>query len=104
MAQELTPANKEKLVADLKVVVSDAEEILRATAGAAGEKVADMREKIETRLRNAKLRLADAEAAIVDSAKAAAAATDDYVHDHPWKSVGIAAGVGLLLGILIGRR
>lgn len=104
MSQEMTPANKEKLVADLKVVVSDAEEILRATAGAAGEKMSDLREKIETRLRDAKLRLADAEAAIIDSAKAAAAATDDYVHDHPWRAVGIAAGAGLLLGILIGRR
>lgn len=104
MSQEMTPANKEKLVADLKVVVADAEEILRATAGAAGEKMSDLREKIETRLRDAKLRLADAEAAIIDSAKAAAAATDDYVHDHPWRAVGIAAGAGLLLGILIGRR
>ena len=104
MSQEMTPANKEKLVADLKVVVADAEEILRATAGAAGEKVADLRGKFETRLRDAKLRLADAEAAIVDRAKAAATATDDYVHDQPWKAVGIAAGVGLLLGILIGRR
>ena len=38
------------------------------------------------------------------TAKAAAKATDGYVHENPWKSVGIAAGVGLLLGMLIGRR
>lgn len=104
MAQELTAANKEKLVADMRVVISDAEEILRATAGAAGDKMGEMREKIELSLRDAKARLADAEAAIVDKAKAAANATDDFVHDHPWQAVGVAAAVGLALGVLIGRR
>lgn len=104
MAQELTPANKEKLVADMRVVISDAEEILRATAGAAGEKMGEMREKIELSLRDAKARLADAEVAIMDKAKAAANATDDFVHDHPWQAVGVAAAVGLALGVLIGRR
>jgi ElaB/YqjD/DUF883 family membrane-anchored ribosome-binding protein len=104
---QLTDTNnvsKEKLVADLKVVVSDAEELLRATASAAGEKAGELREKMQDRLRDAKLRLADAEAALIDKTKAAARATDDFVHDHPWKAVGIAAGAGLLVGMLIGRR
>lgn len=104
MSQELTTANKDKLIADLKVVVADAEEILRATAGAAGDKVGEMRQKIEVRLRDAKERLADAEAVVVDKAKAAAAATDDFVHEQPWKAVGVAAAVGLAIGVLIGRR
>lgn len=104
MSQELSPATKDKLVSDMKVVIADAEEILRASAGAAGEKMTEMREKIQVRLRDAKEHLADAEAALVDKAKAAAAATDDFVHDQPWKAVGIAAGVGLLLGVIIGRR
>jgi len=88
----------------MKVVVSDAEEILRATAGVAGEKMADLRERIGERLRDAKLRIADAEAALVDKTKAAARATDDYVNENPWHAVGIAAGIGLLIGIIIGRR
>jgi len=104
MSQDLTAANKEKLVSDMKVVISDAEEILRATAGAAGEKVGELRTKIEARLRDAKERLADAEAAILDKTKAAARATDDFVHDQPWKAVGVAAALGLALGVLIGRR
>jgi len=104
MTQELTAANKEKLVTDMKVVIADAEEILRATAGAAGEKMGEMRTKIEASLRDAKMRLADAEAAVLDKAKAAANATDDFVHDHPWQAVGVAAAVGLALGVLIGRR
>ncbi|WP_263768326.1 DUF883 family protein [Propionivibrio soli] len=96
--------SKQKLVSDMKVVVADAEEILRATAGVAGEKIGDLRERIGERLRDAKLRIADAEAVLVDRTKAAARATDDYVNDNPWRAVGIAAGVGLLIGIIIGRR
>ena len=101
---DFSSSSKEKLVSDMKVVVSDAEEILRATAGVAGERMVDLRERIAERLRDAKLRLADAEAALVDKTKAAARATDDFVYDNPWQAVGIAAGIGLLLGIIIGRR
>lgn len=104
MSQEMSVANKEKLVSDLKVVVADAEEILRATAGTAGEKVAELRERIGVRLRDAKERLQDAEAALVDKTKACARATDDFVHEQPWKAVGVAAALGLALGVLIGRR
>lgn len=104
MSQELSAGNKEKLVSDMKLVITDAEEILRATAGAAGEKVGELRERITVRLRDAKERLADAEAALVDKTKAAARATDDFVHDEPWKAVGVAAALGLALGVLIGRR
>ena len=101
---DLASSSKQRFVSDMKVVVSDAEEILRATAGVAGEKMGDLRERIGERLRDAKLRIADAEAALVDKTKAAARATDDYVNDNPWQAVGIAAAVGLLLGVIIGRR
>ena len=104
MSEQVSVASKEKLVADLKVVVSDAEELLRATAGAAGDKVGELRERIGVRLRDAKERLQDAEAALVDKTKAAARATDDFVHEQPWKAVGVAAALGLALGVLIGRR
>mgnify|MGYP001575901561 CR=1 FL=1 len=104
MADEMSVANKEKLVSDLKVVISDTEELLRATAGAAGEKVGDLRERLAIRLRDAKERVIDLEVALVEKSKAAARATDDFVHDEPWKAVGIAAVVGLALGVLIGRR
>ncbi len=96
--------NKEKLVADLKVVVADTEELLRATAGQAGEKVSAIRDRLQDHLANAKASLADAQAAMVDRAKQVGRYTDDYVHDNPWRSVGIAAGVGLVIGLLIGRR
>jgi len=96
--------SKEKLVADFKVVVADAEALLKATASDAGEKVVAAREKIQSSLVEAKAQLARAEAAIIDRTKQAARATDQYVHDNPWKAVGISACVGLVIGVLIARR
>ncbi|MBI4997408.1 MAG: DUF883 domain-containing protein [Rhodocyclales bacterium] len=96
--------NKDQLIADMKVVVGDAEELLRATASQAGEKVTALRGKIEDNLVKARATLADAQAAVVEKAKEAGHATDEYVRDNPWKSVGIAAGIGLVIGLLIGRR
>ena len=104
MSEQMTAANKEKLVSDLKVVISDTEELLRATTDVAGEKVGELRERLTVRLRDAKERVVDLEHAVIDKTKAAARATDDFVHDEPWKAVGVAAIVGLALGVLIGRR
>lgn len=95
---------KEKLVQDLRVVVADAEELLRATAGQAGEKVAVARERIQESLATAKARLAVAQEELIERTKQAARATDEYVHENPWRAVGIAAGVGVIIGLLIGRR
>lgn len=95
---------KEKLVADLKVVISDAEELLRVTANQAGEKVGELRVRMQENLTAARHKLADAEVALKEKSREVARATDDYVHEHPWKSIGVAAGVGLLVGLLIGRR
>ena len=99
-----TDVSKEKLAADLKIVIADAEELLRATAGQMGEKAAVARERIQESLRAAKIKLEQAEEVMVDKAKPAARATDDYVHEHPWGAVGIAAAVGLVIGMLISRR
>jgi ElaB/YqjD/DUF883 family membrane-anchored ribosome-binding protein len=95
---------RDKLVADLKVVVADAEELLKATASQTGERIAAARARAEESLKVAKIRLADAQAAAVANTKAAAKATDDYVHENPWRAVGIAGIAGLLLGALIARR
>ena len=99
-----TEVSKDKLVADLKVVVADAEELLRATASQAGEKVTAARERIQASLASAKLKLSEAERVAVEQAKIAAKATDEYVHENPWRAVGIAAVAGLVLGVLISRR
>ncbi|MDR2690628.1 MAG: DUF883 family protein [Azoarcus sp.] len=97
-------ATKDKLVANLKAVVADAEEILRSTADVAGEKIAGVRAKVEERLKDAKAKLEDVEVVLLDKTKACARATDDFVREQPWKAVGITAIVGIALGVLIGRR
>lgn len=101
---EMTAAQKDKLLADLKEVLIDAEALVSATAHDANSGVAQVREKARATLARAKDGLLEAQDAVIDRAKAAAKATDGYVHENPWKSVGLAAGVGLLLGMLIGRR
>ena len=101
---ETETIGRDKLVADLKTVVADAEELLKATASQTGDRITAARAKAEESLKVAKVRLADAQTAAIDRTKAAAKATDDYVHENPWRAVGVAAVAGLLLGALISRR
>ena len=101
---ELTANQKDKLMADLRVVVTDAEELLRLTAGDVGESTAGLSERLQQRLADAKHSLLTLQASATEKAKAAGHATDDYVHDHPWRAVAVGAGVGLVIGLLIGRR
>src|SRR5438270_9787525 len=93
--------NKERLVNDLRTLVSDAEELLRATASQAGEKITVARQKIEQSLTEGKKALGDAEEILVKKSKECAEIADDYVRENPWSAVGIAAAVGLALGLLI---
>ncbi|MFH1819616.1 MAG: DUF883 family protein [Pseudomonadota bacterium] len=101
---DMTDVSKDKLIADVKLVIADTEELLRATAGQAGEKVAEIRARTQDSVAAAKIKLAEAEAVVVDKAKQVGRAADDYVHDNPWRSVGVAAGFGFIVGLLIGRR
>jgi ElaB/YqjD/DUF883 family membrane-anchored ribosome-binding protein len=101
---ELETVNKDKLIGDLKVVLSDAEELLRAAAAATGERATELREKAAATLKRASEKIADVQELVVERGKAAARVTDDFVHDNPWRAVRIAAGVGFLLGLLVNRR
>jgi len=94
----------EKLAADLRLVISDAEALLRATAGEAGETIAAARAKVQDSLDSAKIKLGPLGEEAVEQARAAVHATDDYVRGHPWQAVGIAALAGIALGLLISRR
>jgi len=97
-------ASRDRLAADLKSVIADADELLKATAGHAGEKVQAARTRAEDSLRRARAKLEDAERAAAVKAKAAAQATDEYVHANPWKAVGLAGAIGVIVGMLIARR
>ena len=96
--------DQQQLVRDMKSAIADAEDMLHATADQTGDKIANMRARIQDRLKAARVRLADAEATLIAKTRAAARATDAYVHESPWTAIGIAAGVGLVLGVILGRR
>ena len=97
-------ANKNKLVQDLQRVIADAEELMHATAGETEPKLVEMRERIRGNLMDARHKLGDIEDMVKTKTREAARATDDYVHEHPWKAIGVAAGAGLIIGLLAGRR
>jgi ElaB/YqjD/DUF883 family membrane-anchored ribosome-binding protein len=96
--------DSKELVSEVKSAISDAEEFLRETADVAGDKLGELRGRIADRLHDARMRIADAEETLLVRTKAAARATDVYVNENPWRAAGIAAAIGLLLGVIIGRR
>lgn len=99
-----THVAKDRLIKDFHNVITDAEELLKATATQTGERVSTARQHVEESLRETKERLSELQDDVVARSKAAARHTDEYVHEHPWQSIGIGAAVGFLLGMLISRR
>ncbi len=93
-----------QLMDDLRVVVDDAEALLKATAGQAGERVEQARHRAEESVKAARERLSELEGEVALRAREAARSTDRYVHENPWGAIGIAAGVAFILGLLSGRR
>ena len=81
------------LMNDLKAVIADAEELLRETAGEAGPKIQQVRERAEESLRAAREHL-----------KGTGAELDSKVRANPWAAVGIAAGVGVIAGLILARK
>jgi len=94
----------EKLFHDLQAVVRDAEALLKATAGQAGDKVQEVRTRAEETVKQARKRLDVFEDEAMRRARQVATDADGYVRDNPWQAVGMAAGVGLLVGLLLSRR
>jgi ElaB/YqjD/DUF883 family membrane-anchored ribosome-binding protein len=101
---EASVENKAQLVANLRRVITDAEELLAATTDDGSSKLVELRERVQDHLRVARDKLADAEDLVRTQARRVAYAADDYVHDNPWSSIGAAAALGILVGVLVGRR
>lgn len=99
-----TQTARDQLVDDFKKVIDDTEELLKVTANETGGKIGAVRERAEESLREARRKLNALEGDLVIQTKAAAKATDELVHENPWQAVAIAAGIGLLFGMLSSRR
>ena len=98
------PGARDQLMNDLKSVIADAEQWLRHGSQLTGEEFQAAKAKFERTLSSAKADLIRLEQAVVEKTKEAAKATDEYVHENPWKAVGIGAAAGLVIGMLISRR
>ena len=101
MAQQLSAS---QLIDDLTAVIKDAESLLRVTAAQTGDKVEEIRARAEETVRNAKARLGEVEEQALERAREFAGDADEYVRGNPWQAVGIAAGIGLLVGLFMSRR
>jgi ElaB/YqjD/DUF883 family membrane-anchored ribosome-binding protein len=97
-------AQTERLVSDVKTLVNDTEELVKATAAQAGDKIVDVRNRAQAAVNNLKPQLVKIETVVVEKAKSTATVTDAYIHENPWVAMGVSAGVGLVIGLLIGRR
>lgn len=95
---------RERVMADLRALAGDAESLLRATAEDASDKAREARTRLTAALDKAKTTYDELQSQGVESAKAALKKADDTVRSHPYESIGVAFGVGLLLGALLRRR
>jgi ElaB/YqjD/DUF883 family membrane-anchored ribosome-binding protein len=80
------------------------EELLKMTADHVGDNAQEVRDRVSKRLHQAVSELQHLQTVTVAQVKAAGHATDEFVHENPWKSIGIASGLGLIVGLLIARR
>lgn len=85
-------------------ILHKTEKLIADAASATGKEAEALQARILNGLREAKSRLTDAEEVALEKARNAARATDEYVHEHPWKAIGIGAAVGVVVGMLIARR
>ena len=97
-------AGAESLIGEFKILMADAEALIKATEDHPGEAISSIRNKALETLAGAKESISGIEDKLLDKAKIAAEGADDFVHRNPWEAVGVAAGLGLLIGLFIGRR
>lgn len=96
--------HSDQLIGDFKALMADAEALIKATASHEDGAIATIRSKALDTLTSAKENLSLLEGPLAEKAKAVAEGADDFVHRKPWEAVGVAAGLGLLIGLLIRRH
>jgi ElaB/YqjD/DUF883 family membrane-anchored ribosome-binding protein len=102
MSHTTVEVTREKLLEDFNTVIAETEQLLKAAASAGGDKAIAWRAGVEQNLAAAKEKLVQLEHTAAEKAKAAAQATDGYVHENPWQAIGVTAGVGVIVGLALG--
>jgi ElaB/YqjD/DUF883 family membrane-anchored ribosome-binding protein len=91
----------DKLMADLRLLAADTEQLLKATAGQTGRQVAQVRARAEESLQAAKARVGELQDVALARTRAAGRAADGYVHANPWQVMAVCAVAGLVLGFVL---
>ena len=99
----MDPVAREKLASDFRALIDDVEELLKATANQTGESAKELRQRLEKKLEEGRRVLSEQQRVFLEKAEEARISTEAYVRENPWSTVGIAAGVGLVLGLLLRR-
>jgi ElaB/YqjD/DUF883 family membrane-anchored ribosome-binding protein len=103
-ASELVGGLRDHLLNELRLIIRDAEDVLRNTGQQAGESYQVARSKFESTLGDAQTNLVQLEERAIERAREALETTDEYVHANPWQAVGAGAVAGLVVGLWLGRR
>jgi ElaB/YqjD/DUF883 family membrane-anchored ribosome-binding protein len=103
MDAEVDRVTTDKVMADLRVLAADMEQLLKATASQTGQQISQVRAKAEESLKAAKARVAELQGVALAKSRAAGRATDDYVRANPWQAMAICAIGGLVLGVVLAR-
>ena len=104
MNAKATAATADEVESDVSKTISGAEDMLAQAANATGEKAAEPRGRALEQLKALRERLHDVRHTALEKSREAAHATDDFVHENPWRSILAAASLGVVVGLLIGRR
>jgi ElaB/YqjD/DUF883 family membrane-anchored ribosome-binding protein len=100
----MNEVTREKLSSDFRAVIGDVEDLLKSTTGEAGEKITGLRQRVEAKIADGKKVLSEQQQAMRAKAQEAKASAEACLREKPWTAVGIAAGMGLVLGSLLRRR
>lgn len=104
MAQYSSQTIKNDFLKDFNAVVNEGEQLLKSVVDEGGDKANVLRAKMESNLKAAKEKLLQIEESAIETTKTAARATDNYVHENPWRVIGLSAGIGVVIGLLLNRH
>ena len=104
VTQEAAASSADQLIGEFKSLMADAEALIKATEDHPSETISSIRNKALETISGAKASLSNLEGTLTEKAKVVAEGADDFVHRNPWEAVGVAAGLGLLIGLFIRRR
>ena len=102
MSRSNSETMKRKLLADFNAVVHEADQLLNAISDEGSDTAVAFRGRVERNLNTAKERLRDLEDTVMEKTRATARATDEYVHENPWQTIGVAAGLSVIFGVALG--